>query len=138
MPGRPSTSRSARKPVTMPIGTFTKKIQCQLIASVSTPPTRRPIEPPADATNPYTPIAFACSRGSVNIVTIIPSVTAEASAPPAPWTNRAAISISCDCDSAHRSEAPVNTARPIMKIRRWPSRSPSRPASSSEPPNAIR
>jgi hypothetical protein len=37
-------------PVTMPIGTLTKKIQCQLIASVSTPPASRPIDAPADAT----------------------------------------------------------------------------------------
>ena len=34
----------------MPIGTLTKKIQCQEIASVSTPPARRPIEAPAEAT----------------------------------------------------------------------------------------
>ena len=36
----------------MPIGTLMKKIQCQLIASVSTPPSSRPIEPPAEATKP--------------------------------------------------------------------------------------
>ena len=34
-----------------PIGRLMKKIQCQLNAWVSTPPTRRPIEPPAEATN---------------------------------------------------------------------------------------
>ena len=34
----------------MPIGTLTKKIQCQLIASVSTPPASSPIEAPAEAT----------------------------------------------------------------------------------------
>ena len=32
----------------------------------------------------------------------------------------------------------MKTARPIRKIRRWPIRSPIRPASSSRPPNAIR
>ncbi len=36
--------------VAMPMGTFTKKIQCQLSAWVSTPPARRPIEPPPTAT----------------------------------------------------------------------------------------
>ena len=36
------------------------------------------------------------------------------------------------------SDATVKTARPAMKTRRWPSRSPRRPASSSRPPNAIR
>ena len=42
----------------MPIGTLTKKIQCQLIACVSTPPASSPTEPPAEATNAYTPIAL--------------------------------------------------------------------------------
>ena len=51
-PGRASTSRIASSAVAMPIGTLTKKIQCQLIASVSAPPASRPIEPPAEATNP--------------------------------------------------------------------------------------
>jgi hypothetical protein len=36
--------------ITAPIGTLTKKIQCQLIASVSTPPASSPIEAPAEAT----------------------------------------------------------------------------------------
>ncbi len=42
----------ARRAVTIPIGMFTKKIQCQLIDCVSTPPTSSPIEPPAEATKP--------------------------------------------------------------------------------------
>ena len=36
--------------VMTPIGRLTKKIQCQEIASVRTPPARRPIEAPAEAT----------------------------------------------------------------------------------------
>ena len=51
-PGRSSTSRAASHAVTMPIGTLMKKIQCQLMRSVSTPPASRPIEPPAEATKP--------------------------------------------------------------------------------------
>ena len=39
---------AASTPVAMPIGTLTKKIQCQLIAWVSTPPASRPIEAPAE------------------------------------------------------------------------------------------
>ena len=122
----------------MPTGTLMKKIQCQLIASVSTPPASRPIEPPAEATKPYTPIAFACSRGSGNIVTIIPSTTAEVSAPPTPCTKRAPISMPWLGATAHSTEAAVKTARPIRKILRCPIRSPRRPASSSRPPNGIR
>src|SRR5919106_1545391 len=48
-PSRASTSRSASSAVATPIGTLMKKIQCQLIASVSAPPASRPIEPPAEA-----------------------------------------------------------------------------------------
>ena len=114
-----------------------KKIQCQLIASVSAPPASRPIEPPADATNPKTPIAFACSRGSGNIVTIMPRITAEVSAPPTPCTKRAPISIPWLDARAQSTEATVNSARPYRKIRRWPIRSPKRPASSRSPPKGI-
>ena len=121
-----------------PTGTLTKKIQCQLIDSVSTPPASRPTEPPAEATNAYTPIAFAWSRGSGNIVTIMPRITAELIAPPMPCTNRAATSISWLCARPHSSEATVNTPSPARNTRRRPIRSPSRPASSSSPPNAIR
>ena len=51
-PGRGSISRRASTPVTMPIGRLMKKIQCQEMRSVSTPPASRPIEPPAEATKP--------------------------------------------------------------------------------------
>jgi len=115
-----------------------KKIQCQLIACVSTPPASSPTEPPAEATKPYTPIALACSRGSGNIVTIIPSTTAEVIAPPAPCTKRAITSIAWLCESPHTSEATVKIARPPRNTRLCPTRSPTRPASSSRPPKAIR
>ena len=39
------------------------------------------------------PIAFACSAFSGNSVTMIARITAEATAPPIPWTKRPAISI---------------------------------------------
>ena len=77
----------------MPIGTFTKKIQCQSMPCVRMPPASNPIEAPADATKEKTPIAFACSRGSVNIVMMIPRITLEVSAPPAPCSSRAPTSI---------------------------------------------
>jgi hypothetical protein len=115
-----------------------KKIQCQLIASVNTPPASSPIDPPADATNPYTPIALACSPGAGNIVTIIPKITAEVSAPPTPCTNRAPINTPCDGATAHASDATVNTANPARNTRRCPTRSPNRPASNNNPPNGIK
>ena len=88
----------------IPIGTLTKKIQCQLIAWVSTPPASSPIAPPADATKANTPMALACSRGSGNIVTIMPRMTADVIAPPAPWTNRAATSAVWLCARPQTSE----------------------------------
>jgi hypothetical protein len=50
IPSRSGTSLIANNAVASPIGRFTKKIQCQLIVSVSTPPASSPIEPPATAT----------------------------------------------------------------------------------------
>ena len=117
---------------------FTKKIQCQSIDCVITPPASRPTEPPAEATNAYTPIALACSRGSGNIVTIMPRITAEVIAPPIPWTKRAAISSDWLSARPHASEASVNRPTPARKMRLRPTRSPKRPASSSRPPKAIR
>jgi hypothetical protein len=122
----------------MPMGMFTKKIQCQSIDCVITPPASSPTEPPAEATNAYTPIALACSRGSGNIVTIMPRITAEVIAPPMPCTKRAAISADWLSARPHASEAVVKRAMPARKTRRRPIRSPKRPASSSNPPKAIR
>ncbi len=132
------TSRLAAIATAAPTGTFTKKIQCQLTAWVIAPPASSPTAPPADATNANTPIALACSRGSGNIVTIMPSTTAEVSAPPAPCTKRAITSICWFTASPQTADAAVKTASPIRKIRRRPARSPSRPASSNRPPKAIR
>jgi hypothetical protein len=122
----------------MPIGMLMKKIQCQLIAWVSTPPASSPIEPPAEATKAYTPIARACSPRSGNMVTIMPRTTAEVIAPPIPCTNRPITSISWPCASPQNSDAAVKRTRPARKTVRRPIRSPKRPASSSRPPKAIR
>ena len=50
MPGRASTSERTASAVTMPIGTLTKKIQCQSMAWVKAPPASRPTDPPATDT----------------------------------------------------------------------------------------
>ena len=52
MPLSSASSRVASTAVAIPIGRLMKKIQCQLIDWVSTPPASRPTEPPAEATNP--------------------------------------------------------------------------------------
>src|SRR4051812_11813958 len=84
------------------------------------------------------PIALACSRGSGNMVTIMPKMTADVMAPPTPWAKRAAISMPWLCATPHSSDATVKSARPSMNTRLRPTRSPSRPASSSSPPKLIR
>src|SRR5918993_2893733 len=138
MPLSVSISLPAITAVAMPTGTLTKKIQCQLMDWVSTPPTSRPTAPPADATKAKTPMALACSLGSGNMVTIMPSITAEVMAPPAPWTNRATTSSTWLWASPHKSEATVNTARPARNMPLREARSPSRPASNNRPPKEIR
>ena len=122
----------------MPIGRLTKKIQCQLIACVMSPPATSPIAPPPAATTLKTAIAFDRSRGMGKSVTIMPSATAEVNEPPTPCTKRAAINITGVVDSPQTSEAVVNTVSPAMKTRRRPTRSPRRPARSSRPPKPIR
>jgi hypothetical protein len=51
MPGRSTTSACTASAASAPIGTLTKKIQCQSMAWVSAPPASRPIDPPATETN---------------------------------------------------------------------------------------
>ena len=95
------------------------------------------MEPPDDATKANTPIAFACSRGSGNIVTIMPSTQADVIAPPMPWMKRAPTSIPWLWAAPHSSEATLKSTRPAMKMSLRPMMSPRRPASSSKPPKAI-
>ena len=138
MPRFSTISAEPSTNVTIPIGTFTKKIQCQLSDCVSAPPASSPIEPPPAETNAYMPIAFACSAFSGNSVTMIARITAEATAPPIPWTKRPAISIPWLVEAPQKIEAAVNRTSPERKTFLRPTRSPIRPASSRKPPKVIR
>jgi hypothetical protein len=124
--------------VASPIGRLMKKIQCQLSASVSTPPSTWPMEAPAAPVKLNTPIALARSLASVNNVTRMPSTTAEAMALPTPWTNLAKISIPGPVANPASRDAAVKTAFPARNMTLRPMRSPNRPARSSSPPKAIR
>ena len=95
-----------------PIGTLTKKIQCQLTAWVINPPARRPMAAPAEATKLKTPKARACSSGRGNRVTIMARITAELAAPPIPWMKRAAISIGWLKERPQSTEAPMKMPSP--------------------------
>ena len=121
-----------------PIGTLTRKIQCQLSTSVRTPPSSTPMLPPPEATKPKMPIAFARSAGSVNRVIISESATAETTAPPSPCTARAATSMPCELARPQASEATREERIPTRNSRRCPKRSPSRPPSSRKPPKVSR
>ncbi len=85
-----------------------------------------------------TAIAFDRSRGLGKSVTIMPSATADVNEPPTPCTKRAAINITGVVDSPQTSEAVVKTVSPATNTRRPTTRSPSRPARSSNPPKPIR
>jgi hypothetical protein len=59
----------------------------------------------------------------------VPGRRGGSSAPPIPCSSRAKISASALGATAHKSEAAVNQAVPITKMRRRPMRSPSEPPS---------
>jgi hypothetical protein len=132
--GVPGTSRSVSSTTRIPIGKLTRKIQCQLSMSVRMPPSSTPMLPPPEATNPKIPIAFARSPGSVKRFIISESETADATAPPMPWTERAATRNHCVVARPHASEATVKTEIPAMNKRWCPNRSPSLPPSRRKPP----
>jgi hypothetical protein len=69
-------------------------------------------------TNPMKPIALARSADSLNIVMINDRETTETTAPPRPWTARAATRNSGEPTRPQASEAKVKTVRPIKNRRR--------------------
>ena len=110
--------------VTMPIGTFSQKIHCQLMPSTIAPPTTGPIATARPAMPPHAPrIAprFSLGAASARIV----SVSGVTIAAPTPWSARAATSISMPVESAARTEAAVKIDIPITNMRLRPKRSPS-------------
>ena len=119
-PPPPGRSRKDSATTATPIGTLTRKIQCQSSELVRMPPSSTPIEPPPEATKPKMPIAFARSAVSVNNVIVSESDTADAIAPPTPCTARAVSRSPCDLARPHASDASVKSAMPETNSRRWP------------------
>ena len=120
----------------MPTGTFTNSTHSQPSVSVRMPPSSTPAAPPAPATAPQIPSALLRSDPSANVVVTIERAAGEMIAAPSPWIDRAAISQPSEVANPPASDAVENTARPMMKRRRRPSRSAMRPPSSRKPPNA--
>ena len=104
---------------TIPTGTLTKKIQCQLALSVRRPPTSGPIASARAETPAQMPIAVPRCRGG-NVAAMIDSVAGFISAAPAPCATRAAMSISPVVESPHAREAAVKTAIPTTNRSRRP------------------
>jgi hypothetical protein len=71
-------------------GTLTKKTQLQPKALVSTPPNSEPAARPALPTAPHTDVARFRSGPGANVVKTSISVAGVSSAPPTPWSARAA------------------------------------------------
>ena len=85
----------------------------------------------------YTPIARLRAGPSAKVVTISASAVGATSAPPTPWTARAASSHAWDVAKPPASEAAEKSTSPAISTRRRPSRSPARPPSSSNPPKVT-
>ena len=106
-----------------PTGRLIQKIHRHPKLSVTRPPTAGPMI----RANPVTPLKMPSararsSRAKASLRIAIASGITNAA--PAPWTDRAAISVSTRPDSAHATEARVNRAMPAANIRRRPKRSP--------------
>ena len=119
-----ASTRGAAIAAAIPTGTLTQKIQCQESELVSTPPAIGPSATPRPAIADQTPSALARRSAGTFVVSSV-SVSGISTAPPAPWSTRAAISIPLPVDSAAAAEEPVNSNRPATSILRRPKRSPS-------------
>ena len=115
-------------------GTLTRKIQLQSACSTIQPPATGPIAMPRPDTPAQMPIAFARSRAG-NVAVRIESVEGMMNAPPMPIRARLAISVDADPANADSAEPSPKTARPNVKARLRPKRSPSAPAVRSRPAN---
>jgi hypothetical protein len=133
---RPRTSRAVSGPKlsstrastsgisASPIGTLTQKIHAHAVPSAIAPPTSGPPSVARPVTLKKIPSADARRSGG-NAALTIARASGMTSAPPAPWTARAAISQPAFGASPHAADAVTNSARPAVKTRLRPKRSPS-------------
>ncbi len=88
---------------------------------------------PMPAIEPYATIARVRRGPAGTSVVIRDKVVGVASAAPSPCPARAARSTPGPCASPATADETVNSAIPAIRVRRWPSRSPIRPPTSSSP-----
>jgi hypothetical protein len=113
---------------------LTRKIQRQLSASVSTPPSTSPTLNPADALAANTPRARLRSAPSGNVVAMIDTAAGTVSAAPTPCSPRATTSGAAEGARPQASDIAPNATSPATNMRRRPSRSAARPPSRRKPP----
>ena len=83
-------------------------------------------------------MALARSVARGNSVTMMATITEEDSAPPMPWTKRAATNMVWLSAAPQAMEARVNTVTPARNTFLRPIRSPRRPAMRRKLPKEIR
>src|SRR5215471_13656426 len=134
--GYAGSSRTAPATATTPRTTLTYRHQRQDRYSVRNPPSSSPTAPPAPAMAPKTPNALPRSAGLVNVTVSVDSAAGASIAPNAPCAPRPITSIAKLVAAPPSAVAAAKPTRPMISIRRRPTRSDSRPPSSSSPPKA--
>ena len=99
------------------------------------PPLIGPSPRPSADTPAQMPMALPRSAGSVNTFVMIESVDGMMNAPPMPMVARVRMRKSADGANADSVEPTPNTARPMVRHRYRPKRSPRLPAVRSRPAN---
>lgn len=113
------------------------KMRRQETAAISHPPTTGPIATAIPPRPDQAPIARPRSSDT-KLASMIDRLPGTRRAPPAPWRARAAISTSRLGASAQSSDATLNQATPMRKIRRRPKMSPSDPPINMKADKVIR
>ena len=132
------TKRRASARTAMPIGTLMNSVQRHEPRSVTTPPSSRPIDAPAEETAPKRASARFRAASSGALVVSRASTLGAAIAAPAPCRARARTSWVGVCARPPSSEKTVNMLSPISNIRSRPRTSPRRPPSSRRPAEGER
>ena len=101
------------------IGTWTKKIDCQEISSVSRPPTAGPRAAPVA---PAVAQMTVARRSEPTVAGSSSSTAVTAAAPPRACTQRAAISVLSSVEAPQARLAPAKIARPTAAARPGPTR----------------
>ncbi len=112
-------------------GTLIQKTERQPIPSTSTPPRTGPRDMLTPMTAPQTPMAFARSRRSRNVLVMMDIATGLSMEPPTACSARNAMSAPVVGAALHSNEPRPNRMSPVWNTRRRPIRSAVDPASRS-------